>query len=42
MAKQQIAHARKLIEQGEGAHDVARSFNASRRKLCGALKADTQ
>ncbi|MDR3556533.1 MAG: hypothetical protein P4L55_17410 [Syntrophobacteraceae bacterium] len=42
MAKQQIAHARKLIEQGEGARNVTRWLNVSRRKLCRALTADTQ
>ncbi|MDR3554410.1 MAG: helix-turn-helix domain-containing protein [Syntrophobacteraceae bacterium] len=30
---QQVAHARKLIEQGEGADDVAQSLNVSRRTL---------
>jgi transcriptional regulator with PAS, ATPase and Fis domain len=39
LSTQQVAHARKLIEQGEGHDDVAKSLNVSRRTLYRALAA---
>ena len=37
LSAQQVAHARKLIGQGEGPDDVAKSLNVSRRTLYRAL-----
>jgi DNA invertase Pin-like site-specific DNA recombinase len=37
LSAQQVAHARKLIEQGEGPDNVAQSLNVSRRTLYRAL-----
>lgn len=39
LSVQQVVHARKLIEQGEGPNDVAQSLNVSRRTLYRALAA---
>jgi DNA invertase Pin-like site-specific DNA recombinase len=39
LSAQQVAHARKLIEQGEGPDDVAQPLNVSRRTLYRALAA---
>ncbi len=39
LSAQQVAHARKLIEQGEGPDNVAQSLNVSRRTLCRVLRA---
>ncbi|MFZ0944570.1 MAG: helix-turn-helix domain-containing protein [Syntrophobacteraceae bacterium] len=39
LSAQQVAHARKLIEQGEGPDNVAQSLNVSRRTLYRALAA---
>ncbi|MFZ0942910.1 MAG: recombinase family protein [Syntrophobacteraceae bacterium] len=39
LSAQQAAHARKLIEQGEGPDDVAQSLNVSRRTLYRTLSA---
>jgi DNA invertase Pin-like site-specific DNA recombinase len=38
LSAQQAAHARKLIEQGEGADNVAKSLNVSRRTLYRTLE----
>jgi DNA invertase Pin-like site-specific DNA recombinase len=38
LSAQQVAHARKLIEQGAGPDDVAKSLNVSRRTLYRTLK----
>ncbi len=38
LSAQQVAHARKLIEQGEGPNNVAKSLNVSRRTLYRALR----
>lgn len=40
LSAQQVAHARKLIEQGEGHDNVAQSLNVSRRTLYRALSAE--
>ena len=37
LSVQQVAHARKLIGQGEGPDKVAQSLNISRRTICRAL-----
>ena len=37
LSAQQVAHARKLIEQGEGPNHVAKSLMVSRRTLYRAL-----
>ena len=39
LSAQQVAHARKLIEQGEGPDNVAQSLNVSRRTLYRAFAA---
>ncbi len=39
LSAQQAAHARKLIEQGEGPNNVAKSLMVSRRTLYRALAA---
>jgi len=39
LTAQQVDHARKLIEQGEGPYDVAQSLKVSRRTLYRALAA---
>jgi DNA invertase Pin-like site-specific DNA recombinase len=39
LSAQQVAHARKLMEQGEGPNNVAQSLNVSRRTLYRALAA---
>ena len=39
LSPQQVAHARKLLEQGESPHTVARSLSVSRRTLYRALAA---
>ena len=39
LSAQQVAHARKLIEQGEGPDNVAQSLSVSRRTLYRALAA---
>jgi DNA invertase Pin-like site-specific DNA recombinase len=41
LSAQQAAHARKLIEQGEGPDNVAQSLNVSRRTLYRALAASS-
>jgi len=38
LSAQQVAHARKLIEQGETPDNVAQSLNVSRRTLYRTLK----
>jgi len=39
LSAQQVVHARKLIEQGEGPDNVAQSLNVSRRTIYRTLSA---